>query len=183
MNAAASPGPAGPVPLRAVLLNGSVGAGKTTVANAMWQHLSAAGIPGAVIDLDQLRSCWPAPADDPFNNEIMYENLAAVAATYHRHGRTTLVLAGVVESGSERGSYHRATGVEPTLVRLTASVAELQRRVTLRSATPAERDWHVARAPQLHAILERAALDDHVVVNDGVDPDEVAARVIALLGW
>ncbi|GAB2611436.1 AAA family ATPase [Pseudactinotalea suaedae] len=168
---------------RAVLLNGSVGSGKTSTASALGTALAAAGVPGAVVDLDHLASGWPAPPGDPFRLAVTWENLAAVAAVYARHGMTSLVLAGVVETKTQRDHLTEALGLRPTLIRLTAPVAVLQERVSARSATDAERDWHVARAPELAATLDRAALDDHVVSTDGRPREAVVEEILALLGW
>jgi len=172
-----------PPPQRAVLLNGSVGSGKTSTASALGAALEVAGVPGAVIDLDHLASGWPAPPGDPFRLAVMWENLAAVAAGYARHGMTSLVLAGVVETDAQRERLSEALGLRPTLIRLTAPVAVLQERVRARSATEKERDWYVARAPELAAILDRAALDDHVVSSDGRPRAAVVEEILALLGW
>jgi Ni2+-binding GTPase involved in maturation of urease and hydrogenase len=49
----------------AVLITGTVGAGKTSVAAAAGSILAEARIPHAVIDLDALTQSWPAPPDDP----------------------------------------------------------------------------------------------------------------------
>lgn len=46
---------------QAVLINGTVGSGKTTVAEALAERLESERIPGAVIDLDWLRLAWPQP--------------------------------------------------------------------------------------------------------------------------
>ncbi|WP_127822674.1 ATP-binding protein [Acidipropionibacterium jensenii] len=44
-----------------VLINGSVGTGKTTTAEALGDEVKQRGIPGAVIDVDWLRRSWPSP--------------------------------------------------------------------------------------------------------------------------
>lgn len=170
-------------PERAVLLNGSVGSGKTSTAFALGEALEAAGVPGAVVDLDQLAAGWPAPPGDPFRFAVMLDNLAAVAHVYGRHGMTSLVLAGVVETREQREAIAAAVGVRPTLIRLTAPVPVLQQRVRARAATDAERDWHVVRAPELARILESADVDDHVVSTETKPPDAVAGEILTLLGW
>ncbi|GAB2821190.1 DUF397 domain-containing protein [Lentzea nigeriaca] len=50
--------------MRALLITGPVGVGKTTVAEAVGDVLAAAEVPHAVIDLDWLRCFRPSPADE-----------------------------------------------------------------------------------------------------------------------
>lgn len=57
-------------PARALLLTGTVGSGKTSVADTIGDLLSHAGIANAVIDVDWLRRSWPCPPEDPFNGEL-----------------------------------------------------------------------------------------------------------------
>lgn len=168
---------------RAVLLTGSVGAGKTSTAYALGEALGARGIPGAVIDLDNLAVAWPAPPGDPFRFAVTMDGLAALAGVYARHGMTSLVLAGVVETVQQRDRLAAALGVRPTVIRLTAPVAVLQARVSARAGTDAERDWHVERAPELAAILDRAGLEDHVVSTEAKATDAVGQEILTLLAW
>ena len=49
----------------AMLINGTVGAGKTSVAEMVGDLLTEAGMPNAVIDLDWLRRSWPSPESRP----------------------------------------------------------------------------------------------------------------------
>lgn len=170
-------------PLRAVILNGSVGSGKTSTAHQVGAALATAGVSGAVVDLDHLGAGWPSPPEDPFRLAVTLDNLAAVAQVYARHGMTSLVLAGVVESAEQRERHRDALGVSPTLIRLTAPVEVLQARVAARSSTDSERDWHVARAPELAAILDRADIDDHVVSTHDRPPDAVVSEILTLLDW
>ncbi|MGI9093766.1 MAG: hypothetical protein ACR2FF_10120 [Mycobacteriales bacterium] len=46
---------------QALLVTGVVGVGKTSVGAAIADRLDDAGIPGAFVDLDAIRRCWPAP--------------------------------------------------------------------------------------------------------------------------
>lgn len=100
-----------PTDVRALLINGTVGAGKTSVAEALGDLLAQAGIANAVIDVDWLRRSWPEPPGDPFNGAITLRNLRAVARNYREAGALRLVLAGVVESRAERAAYAAASTV------------------------------------------------------------------------
>ena len=80
----------------ALLLNGTVGSGKTAVADALGDLLADREIPHAVIDLDWLRRAWPSPPGDPFNHAMTLRNLTAVATNFLAAGAERLVLAGVL---------------------------------------------------------------------------------------
>ena len=92
---------------RALLLTGTVGVGKTTVAAAIGDLLRERQVANAVVDLDELRRAWPAPAGDRFTTSVMLGNLSAVAANYLGHGFSTLVLAGVLETVEDRPGARR----------------------------------------------------------------------------
>ncbi len=81
----------------ALLLMGTVGAGKTTTADAVGLHVEAASVPHAIIDLDEIRRMWPRPASDPFGSEIELRNVESLSANYVEAGADRLVLAGVCE--------------------------------------------------------------------------------------
>ncbi|MEU6721608.1 hypothetical protein ABZ897_60085 [Nonomuraea sp. NPDC046802] len=54
----------------ALLITGTLGAGKMAVADALGDLLADAGVPNAVIDLGWLRRALPAPPDDPFQSAL-----------------------------------------------------------------------------------------------------------------
>ena len=56
-------------------------------------------------------------------------------------------------------------------------------RLTARMPAGPSRDWHVRRTVELEEMLERAALEDFVVTNDGREPRAVALEVIDRAGW
>ena len=94
----------------ALLVTGTVGAGKTTTVQAIGDVLGERGVSHAVIDLDWLRRAWPPPRDDPFQQALELRNLAAVARTYLDAGAVRLVLAGVLEDPADRAGYEEAVG-------------------------------------------------------------------------
>jgi len=66
----------------ALLITGTVGSGKTTVAETISELLVERGMTHAVVDLDQLRLSWPPPVGDRFSYALELANLRAVAANY-----------------------------------------------------------------------------------------------------
>ncbi|MEV0618697.1 hypothetical protein AB0I81_35625 [Nonomuraea sp. NPDC050404] len=166
----------------ALLITGSVGVGKTTVADVAGDLLSAEGVPNAVIDLDWLRRAWPAPPSDPWNGRLTLRNLRAVAANYLAAGAERLVLAGVIESRAERHGYEEALGVPFAVCRLHVELPEVHRRLKARhELDPDGLDWHLGRAGELAAILDAARVEDFTVDGTHGTPPQVAARVIE--GW
>jgi chloramphenicol 3-O-phosphotransferase len=171
-------------PPRALLLNGTVGVGKTTVAEAVGDLLREAGAPHGVIDVDALRHAWPAPPGDRFHLALGMRNLAAVAANHLAAGSDRLVAAGVVETQAERHAHEQALGVPVTVVRLRVQTRVLRARLEHRHADdPDSLAWHLRRAPELDAILDAATVDDHSLDVTTTTPAQAAAEIVRTLGW
>ncbi|MEW1688572.1 AAA family ATPase [Streptomyces sp. NPDC091265] len=169
---------------RALLINGTVGVGKTTVAGAVGDRLADAGVSHAVLDLDWLRQLWPAPVGDRFHFTMLLRNLRSIAANYLDAGATRLVLAGVIETDEQRKQLADAVGVGLTVGRLRADPAVIQRRLTSRhEGDPEALRWHVDRCAELDAILVRAGVDDFTVDTSTDCVTDVAASVIRGAGW
>jgi len=168
-----------------LFLNGTVGVGKTTTAQAVSQALEGR-VPHAVIDTDTLRTRWPAPSGDPFDLELELRNLAALSANYRAAGSIGLIVSGVIEDRDTAKRYVEAissgnSDVKFVLVRLTAPLDVIARRIEARHHDSQEdRDWHLARAPELDAILSSAGFDE-VLVNTHRPLNEVVEELLALV--
>ncbi|MFE6684650.1 hypothetical protein [Streptomyces sp. NPDC057729] len=172
-----------PVPT-ALLINGTVGVGKTSVAEGVGGLLADAGIPHAVIDLDWLRQSWPTPSGDRFNFGIMLRNLSSIAGNYLAAGAVRLVLAGVIEDPEDRKLCGDAMGIGLSVCRLHAELPVIHERLVRRHENePATLRWHLARAGELAGILEQAAVDDFTVDATTRPAAEVAAEVTRKAGW
>ncbi len=169
---------------RVLVVNGTVGAGKTTVAEVVADLLREWGLPYAWIDVDALRRAYPTAGDDPFGQAVALDHLEAMAGVLRRRGYRHVVLADVIERAADRELYERAfDGAELAVVRLEASEATRLARLTSRERDP-WRDWHLTRTVDLAAILEAADVDDAVVANEGDRSlREVAADVLTAAGW
>lgn len=167
-----------------LFLNGTVGVGKTSVADAVGDLLTDRGIPNAVIDLDWLRNTWPAPADDPFNSRIELANLAAVVEVFRHAGVTHLVLAGVMETAEGRAEYERVLGGDLTVCRLDVVLDVVRERLGGRhAADDAHLAWHLERAGELQGILEAGSLEDAVVYATRLSVREAASAVVEAVRW
>lgn len=169
---------------RVLVVNGTVGAGKTTIAEVVADLLRERGVPYAWIDVDALRRAYPTADDDPFGQAVVLDHLEAMAGVLRRRGYRHVVLAEVIERAPDRELYERAfDGAELVVVRLDASEETRLARLAVRERDP-WREWHLARTVELAAILETADVDDAVVDNDGDRPlRDVAAQVLAAAGW
>jgi len=173
---------------RVLVVNGTIGAGKTKVAGALHDVLGDRGARVAMIDGDYLCQAVPADPDDPFNQNLLFANLAAVAPVYRAAGFGLMVIARVVEDAADRGRYARAFAAnghpaEVILARVTAPEQERKDRIVQRDIEPEWQEWGHARTVELEAALDELALDDVVIDNLGRTPADTAAELIAEIGW
>ena len=169
--------------LPVILITGPVGVGKTTVAFEVSALLEAAGVAHAVVDMDALRSCHPAPPGDRFNEALGLRNLAAIWPNFRAAGAGRVLLADVVESRDELPRYREAIpGAAITVVRLCASLETLTARVRRRESG-ALLAWHLERTAELAAQMERDQLEDFAVETDGRAVAEVAREILERCGW
>lgn len=165
-----------------LLFNGTLGVGKTSVAQACGVLLRAAGKPHALIDLDGLCDCHPAPPEDRFNERLLVQNLEAVSRNFSMAGARLFVAARTVETQETREAYRAAMlGGPLTCVRLTAPREEIDLRLQRRERND-ELSWHLRRSAELDRILDAAGLDDFRVDTRGREVDSVAREVLARVG-
>lgn len=169
--------------VRALQLNGTVGAGKTATADAIGELLAGRDTPYAVIDLDWLRNAGPVPEHDRFNSRLGLRNLASVVGNFRASGTQRFVLAGVLETAEDRRRTEDALGMPLTVVRLVVDVAGLRERLLVRHPPGGVRDWHLHRSGELNTILDRVAVDDVIIEVRDDDPAAVAVRVLDAVGW
>jgi chloramphenicol 3-O-phosphotransferase len=174
----------GSVLSRALLLNGTCGAGKSTVGAAVAELLADAGVAVGFVDLDALGVAWPRPPGDPFHKALAARNLAGVAADLVDVGVRSLVLSGVVVDEADLARYEEALGLPITVVRLVVPLGVLDDRLRHRhgDADPGGLDWHRSRAPELDAQLDRSPVPMAAVANTA-PVATVARAVLAACGW
>jgi adenylylsulfate kinase len=153
-----------PVPV--LVITGAVGAGKSTVGSAAAALLHDAGMPHALVDLEQIERCWPVPDDDPWNERIIHKNLAAVWANFAEAGAHPLIVCRVLEARSLLEQIRVAVpGADITVVRLHVPPAELHARI--RHREEGDPTWYLEAATYLPPVLERAGVEDHAVTKAG----------------
>ena len=173
---------------RVLVINGTVGAGKTTVAAAVSDLLFARGLPHAWVDVDDLCRAWPLTDRhgnaDRYGSELAFAALTALAPVHAAAGYRHIVLARVVEEPAERERYVMAYGgAEVRIVRVTADEETRVERLTAREPAGPGREWHLARTVELEAVLVAAGVDDAVISADGRPPAQLAEQVLAAAGW
>jgi len=168
------------VTARALLLTGTVGVGKTSVAAAVGDLLRERQVANAVVDLDELRRAWPAAPGDRFNTTVMLDNLSAVAANYVESGFTTLVLAGVLETADDRRRHSEAVPAPLTVCRLVADRDAVHRRLRGRHADHDGLAWHLHRSGELATIQDESAVEDLRLDVTAVSVADAASRVLEL---
>ncbi len=166
-----------------LLITGPVGVGKTTVSFEVSDLLKAAAQAHALVDVDSLRWCYPAPSGDRFHVALAMRNLSAVWANFQAAGAARLVLADVLESREQLARYREAVpGAAIQVVRLRATLGTLDGRVRRRE-TGAALDWSLHRTAELAAQMERDQLEDLAVDTDGRPASEIAREVLDRCGW
>jgi hypothetical protein len=165
-----------------LLISGTTGVGKSTVAAEINDQLTAREIPNAAVDLDAL--VWQWPSTTAWNVDLMFENLASIWPNYRAHGATHLVLARVQKDRAELDRYRAVIpGADITVCRLVAPEATRIERLHGRMAPGSSLDWHLARTRQLEAELEGLKVEDFVVENGDRPVGEVAIEVLTRAGW
>ena len=166
--------------IRALVISGSMGAGKTTVLGEASDLLAARGIAHAALDLDAL---GVVGVDEAVARDLTLRNLTAVWENYARAGVERILIAEALESRTDRERLGMALGgAEIAVCRIRASVTTMQARVRLREPGSLQ-DEFVARAATLDAALDAAAVEDFTVDNDNRSITDVAREMLTLAGW
>jgi hypothetical protein len=158
-----------------------MGAGKTSVLAEASDILALRKIVHAAIDLDALGLAHlPSAAD---NDGIMYRNLESICKNYVGLGVTRLLLARAMEDRAELELCQSiVSAANTTVCRLVASIAEMQQRVKVRETGTLQQQF-VDRVAILDAILDRARLENFVVINENRSLSEVAQEMLLKAGW
>jgi hypothetical protein len=167
-----------PAPSRIILLTGTVGSGKTTVAVEIGRQLELAGETCAVVDLDWLG--W-VHAGDSFRDydELIAANLEAIWPNIAATGAVSLVLArGLVRAASLDALRARFPATPFFVARLLASPGTIASRLASRDRGATLQE-HLVEAASMEAAIAEAALEDVAVLNDGAEVEEVARAVLA----
>lgn len=166
-----------------LLITGSLGVGKTTVAAEVSELLDQAQIPHAHVDIDALRWGYFPLSADRFQTELAMENLKSLWINFQRMGARRLIIADVIEEREHVQRYRQAIpDAQVFVVRLHASLEELERHLKSREVGSGL-DRHLARTAELAKKMEQAGVEDLVVDTEGKTVTAVAWEVLQRCGW
>lgn len=161
-----------------LLITGTVGVGKSSVADEVFEILKAQSKPVALINLDELGYAQPAPQDDPFNTQLRLKNLSAVWPNYCDVGVQALIIPYVIENSEGIERFREAIpNADIFVVRLDAPQAILEERIRNRPLG-GDDEWHIKRAAELATILGQAKVEDIEIDTGHRSITEVAQEVI-----
>ncbi len=161
-------------------MTGVYGTGKTTAIEEMAEILEAAGAPYAAIDLDWLAWANVEDGHGEAGERILLRNLAAVVATYREAGITRYLLAGAADTAADLDRLRDALDMPMSVVRLTAPIEVIERRLAAHPASGRAGDLEQARS-DLDAGTGEALGD--IVIDSDRPVREVAEMILAWLGW
>jgi hypothetical protein len=158
-----------------------MGAGKTSVLGEASDILALRQIDHAAIDVDALGVAHlPSGA---CNDSVMYVNLRSVCNNFAALGVQRFLLARAI---GDRDQLEHCRDIVPAtntvVCRLTASIATMKQRVTMRE-TGVSQPEYVARVANLNVILDRAQLEDFTVTNENRSLTDVALEMLIRGGW
>lgn len=165
-----------------LLLTGTVGSGKTTVAAAIGEQLADILLSNAVIDLDWLG--WVNAGDDFHDyDQLIMQNMISIWPNYRAIGVQYLILA--------RALLHREPldilanafpNTSITVFRLIASKDTIEKRLSQRDAGRTLRE-HLEEMDKMNQLMDKLSLEHATVNNDGLSAEETARRIINITGW
>lgn len=157
---------------------GPAGVGKTTAAWHICSGLRAAGAAAAFADIDQLGMCYPESPADPGRHRMKTRNLGAVLGTYRAAGAQCAIVSGVTDPAGVDATL--LPGRALTIVRLTASPAEIIRRFTRRNQAASDEIAEIKDTLDEAAVLDASSFADVIVdtsdVRAGQVPDLIRQR-------
>ncbi len=162
-----------------VLLTGTIGAGKTALAQEMAHVLEESSLATAVVDLDWMG--WVVGADAVID-EVIAANLKVVWPNLRSAGAERLIMTRAVHEPDAIQLFRKAVpDVELVVVRIVASPQVVMERLMKRDSG-AELVEHLEETIEMARRMDGPGIGDIRIENEG-PIREVATRLLAQLGW
>jgi len=162
-----------------LVLHGSPGAGKTTLARAISELLREADLAHGVIDLDELSIVHPHPG-----RSFARENLRAIWPRYAAIPGLRLLLPSVIADEEELALLRAALpGANLAVCELTAPEAVLKARVTAREPNEFWRAGLRRWVDVFHARDDLHRIRDFLVSTHDKSEQDTAREVVDKVGW
>ena len=161
-----------------LILHGSPGAGKSSVAKAIAKRLRSMQVKHAVIELDDLAQIYPLTLTN-----IMYRNLATIWPNYVDMGNIKIIIPTYLQLGELELVKNAAPANKVTVCEITSPFEELQSRITKREADESRRR-HILE--YLNNYSDNSTEDrfiDFKISNSNRDVEETATEIINKLNW
>ena len=168
---------------RAIALTGTIGAGKTTLAEAISEELHGRGIRHALLDLDWLGQVYPVPeGHDPYDYELALQNLRDIWPNFEAAGAHRAVIAGTLLNRAHRDRLQDALGLPMTVILVKAPKNVTKERIRQRDNGRLLEDF-LARTHQVAVSIEAAGMHDLEVMNHERASAELARSLLRTMGW
>jgi hypothetical protein len=162
-----------------LVLNGSPGSGKSTIANAIAEHLRRMDIAHAVIDVDEVRRIYPE-----LDSSFGWKNLHAIWPNYAAISNLKVILPVCIDGKKDLEALRNAMPHKQiTICELVASESTLKDRVTRRE--PNEY-WQSKLRNLVDKHIGKDSADkfgDFRVKTDDKSTDDTAQEILEHLGW
>ena len=166
-----------------VVISGTIGSGKTSLAADLGEALAERGRTAAVIDLDWLG--WISRPTQVYDDveALIVRNLVQIWPNFIEAGADHFVLARVIQTEEHVQNLKRSLpDADITIVRVVSSPETIAARLRARDIG-AILEEHLQESRTFDAILDTAGLEDHRVLNDERPLREVTNELLGVLGW
>ena len=162
-----------------LVLHGSPGSGKTTIARAVAERLCVLDLANAVIDLDELAIVYPEQG-----GSFSRGNLRSVWPNYAAVPSVRVILPLVVRDHDDLSELREITAPARFMVcELTAPRAILERRVVEREPDDHWRSRLLDFVALYHGRDDHSAIRDFAVATHPQPVEDTAVEVIGKCGW
>ncbi|MDO8582444.1 MAG: zeta toxin family protein [bacterium] len=160
-----------------LVLHGSPGSGKSTLANIIADKLRSAGIPHAVIDIDELNRIYPETG-----NLIEWKNLGAIWHNYTNLGDIKIILPVLIDDQKNMDALRNATPSNKlTVCELIADESILKRRVREREPDQFWKDKLENLVTKYFTNTDK--FGDFKIQTDHKTTDEISEEILKCVKW